>query len=181
MARFRNAENQRENRGGKQNRKFVATKRDGENRHNCDADCQRVFQGGRAEFPQRVRDNRDNDRAQSAQWALQLRQVAKANIKRRQNCHQNRGGQNEGDSGANQTFPAAAPMADVHRHFSRIRPGNQIRRADHIDELSLRKPLPLIDELALHQRDVRQRPAKSRRAQSQKQKEKFAQRIEFYS
>jgi hypothetical protein len=80
-----------------------------------------------------------------------------------------RGRQDEAPTRDDKPRPARDAVADVDRHLGRVRAGDQVGRADEVEELGVRQPPAPPDDLVLHQRDVRRRPAEAGRAQPQEQ------------
>ncbi len=59
-------------------------------------------------------------------------------------------------------------MADMHGHLCRVWAWYEIGRADHIEKFILIDPFSFIDDLSLHHRDMRRRPAKTDTAKFEK-------------
>src|SRR5207237_4503356 len=57
---------------------------------------------------------------------------------------------------------------ELDRHLSRMRPGNEIDRRHHVEKVLAVEPFSPVDDLFLHQRQVRRRSAEGREAQTQK-------------
>src|SRR5262245_25153193 len=68
------------------------------------------------------------------------------------------------------------PAADVNGHLGRIRAGDQIRRAEQIEKLVVRKPAASPDDLILDHRDVRRRAAERDHAQLEEEERKVYER-----
>ena len=66
-------------------------------------------------------------------------------------------------------------MADVDRQLGRVRPGDEVRRAEQVEELLVRQPLAAPDDLVLHHRDVRGGAAEGGRAQPEEEQRQFTQ------
>ena len=60
-------------------------------------------------------------------------------------------------------------------HLGRVRPGDQVRRAQQVEELLVAQPLAPLDDLIVHHADVRGRPAEAGDPQLQEQGDDFPQ------
>jgi len=78
-------------------------------------------------------------------------------------------------AGDQEPAPSRAQVADVDGHLRRVRTWNEIRRAEEIEELLPRHPLASPDDLVLHHRDVRRRPAEGDGTELQEEPGKLAQ------
>src|ERR1051326_13496 len=84
--------------------------------------------------------------------------------------------QDETHPGDDQPRPAPPSVADVNRHLGRVRPGDQVRRAQVIQELLTREPAPAAHDLVLHHGDVGRGAAERDGAELEKQDRQRAER-----
>jgi len=64
-------------------------------------------------------------------------------------------------------------MADMNRHFGRVRPRNQIGRAEHVEKFRVREPSAPPHEFLFHHRDVSRGSAEGGCAEPQKRNRDF--------
>ena len=92
------------------------------------------------------------------------------NIKPGQAQNDQHGGGNKADAAQEQAHPAGAHIPDVDRHFCRIGTGDQVGRAQQIEELFIRQPFTAEDDFIVHDRNVRGRSAKRSESQLEKKR-----------
>src|SRR5690606_2134749 len=119
---------------------LVDARSGGDGRRGTD-DCETPRLDGRSpESPQRLGDDGHHDRLDAVKYASRLRQVAIMDVAPRNRGNDQEGRQDEGRPGDQQATPAAPGVADVQRELCRVRPWNQVRRPDEIEELAAREP-----------------------------------------
>ncbi len=69
------------------------------------------------------------------------------------------GRSNEAGAGGDEAQPAGAQEADMDRHFGGIGSGDQVGSAEQVEEFLIREPLAALDDLGVHQADMRSRSA----------------------
>lgn len=94
----------------------------------------------------------------------------------RQQPDEHRRGHDEGETGDEETRPARAMPSHGHRQLRGRGTGDQIRDAQHVDELLARDPAATRDALARDQRDLRGRTAERGQPQGQKDERDFTER-----
>lgn len=82
----------------------------------------------------------------------------------------------EAHSGDDQAGPPGAPVPHVDGHFGGVGAGDEVGRADQVEELLIGEPLPPSNDLVAHHRDVRSRTAEGGGAQAQEQSGDLAER-----
>src|SRR5439155_21993563 len=83
-------------------------------------------------------------------------------------------------SGEAETRRTFSQAPDVNRDLDPVRTGDEVRRADEIEELFAREPSAPAHELRFHQGDVRGRAPHGRGPELQKQKRELDQRTRRY-
>jgi len=63
-------------------------------------------------------------------------------------------GEDEADAAGDEARPARARVAEVDRHLGGVRPGNQVRHAEEVEEALVAHPLPSLDDFFAHERNV---------------------------
>jgi len=113
---------------------------------------------GSPQTPKCLHDQRDDDRLDPVKNGGGLRQRSKAKVGPRDGGHQERCRQDEAGAAGDQAGPASVPETEVDGELRRARTGDEIRRAEQIQELLAREPLAAADRLVLHHGDVRRGP-----------------------
>src|SRR5207249_5707549 len=129
-----------------------------------------------AETPERLDHDAYDDGLDSVELARRRGHGAEPDVGPGERAHDERSGQDETHTGDDQPRPAAPSVADVNRHFRRVWSGNQIRRAQVVEELLAREPAAAPHDLVLHHGDVRRGTAEGDGAELEKQKRQLAER-----
>lgn len=116
-----------------------------------------------------MRDQRDHDRGDSTQHALDRRKPAPAHIGPGAEKHHRDGRQDEAGPGDQQTAPSCPAEADVQRHLRGIGAWDQIGRSDEVEKLGGGEPPSFLDDLPLHQGQMSGRSAEAEAAKLEKE------------
>src|SRR5690606_26279382 len=85
-------------------------------------------------------------------------------------------GEDEGGATKPECGCPGAAGADVHRHLGRVRPGDEVRDAEVVEELLVGEPAALLDEFAAHDGEVRGGTTEGDEAQTEKVADDFGER-----
>ena len=119
---------------------------------------------------------RQHRRLQPEQQALHQRHVAEQQIDRRQRGDDDRAGKHEQQPGDQPAAHAVQQPAGIGRELHRLRSGQQHAVVQRMQEPRLVEPALLVDEDAVHQRDLAGRPAERQQPDPGKDARRLAER-----
>jgi hypothetical protein len=133
----------------------------GERGRGNDAEQDRLGDGG-PQLEQGLDDDGDDDRLDAVEHAAQRQGVAVGDVDPGEGPDDHRGGGDEAHAGHDQAPAPGAVPAEVDGQLGAVGPGDQVGRADEVDEALVADPAPTADDLVVHHRDVPGRAAEGR-------------------
>jgi hypothetical protein len=125
------------------------------------------FDRGARQPHERLHHDRDHHGLERVQRTCGDRKLAESHVQVGDRHHDQYSGQNEARAGNQEADRPATHMPDVDRQFCRVRAGNQVRRAEVVEELLAREPFSAHHDFLFHHRDVRGRSTEGDRSELQ--------------
>src|SRR5439155_10298979 len=119
------------------------------------------------QLPRAPGDDRDHRSPDAVENALHPREPAVAEVERREREHHEERRQDEGDAHQRRPGHAGAHPSEVDRELRRERPRRELREGEPLDVVLPRDPAALVDEVALHVADERDRSAEAECAEAE--------------
>ena len=108
---------------------------------------------------QRLQHDGEHGRLDADEQRRDGRRLAEGAVEHRQRQHEHRARQDEQQAGGEPALDAVQPPAGIGRELHRLGAGQQHAEAERGQETALVEPALLIDEHAMHERDLRRRAA----------------------
>jgi hypothetical protein len=139
------------------------SKKDGDEGGRSERDHDPVAQRAAADAHDRFQHDRQHGRLQAEEQRLHRRHLAEPGVQPAQHHDRDEARQHEQGPGE-QTAPGPVQQpADVHRELLCLRPRQQHAVVERVQEPALADPALLLDQDAVHQRDLPGRPAEAER------------------
>ena len=123
--------------------------------------CKPALERPRADAEQRLHHQRQHRRLDAEEGRLDRRQPPVERIDRRQRGHHDRAGQDEQEARRQAAAYAVQQPAGIGGELLRLRPRQQHAEIERMEETRLVKPALLLHHDAVHERDLRRRPAEA--------------------
>ena len=141
------------------------------------ADQQARLQRAAADADQRLDHDHQHRRLDAEQRAVDHRDAAPEHVEQADREHHQRARQHEQDPGREPAAHAVQQPADVGGELLRLRPGQQHAEVERVQVALLLDPLLLVDQDAVHERDLARRPAEAEAADLEPDAERLREAV----
>src|SRR5581483_1157773 len=128
------------------------------------------------ELPRAPADDRDHGRADPVERTLHPREPAVPDVERRQREHHDERRRDERERDERRAARAGGEPAEVDRELRRERARGELREREAFAVVGLGEPAPVLDEVAMHVADERDRSTEPGRAEAEEVEGEIAQR-----